>query len=87
MLSGIFLQGFLYGQGGLDSPRGELRGEGMPYKISKKKGDGYAVTSPHGTKAKGTTKEKAEAQVRLLHGVKHGWKPTGRKKKKGALPI
>ena len=25
--------------------------------------------------AKGTTKAKADAQIRLLQGVKHGWKP------------
>lgn len=46
----------------------------MPYKITKGK-SGYKVTSPHGVKAKGTTKEKAEAQVRLLQGIKHGMKP------------
>ena len=56
----------------------------MPVKI--KKIDGYRVT--HGSKvsAKKTTKEKAEAQARLLRGVEHGWKPTGKKartRKKG----
>ena len=48
----------------------------MPYTISKGKGGKYAVKSPHGTKAKGTTKVKATKQKRLLMGVKHGWKPT-----------
>lgn len=49
----------------------------MPYRI--KKVDGYKVTSPHGTKAKKTTKKKAEAQVRLLRAVKHSdWRPTGK---------
>lgn len=56
----------------------------MPYRI--KRVDGYQVSSPHGVHAKGTTKAKAEAQVRLLHGVESGnWKPTGkpaRKKKR-----
>ena len=52
----------------------------MPYKVTKV--DGYKVTSPHGTKAKKTTKAKAEAQRRLLYGVKAGWKPTGKPMKK-----
>ncbi len=52
----------------------------MPYKLTRV--DGYKVTSPHGTKAKKTTKRKAEAQVRLLRGVEHGWKPTGKPMKK-----
>lgn len=42
----------------------------MPYKITSKNG-GYSVTSPHGTKAKNTTKEKAKKQVRLLQGIEH----------------
>jgi hypothetical protein len=56
----------------------------MPYKIGKVKGDGYRVTSPHGTKAKGTTKEKAKAQVNLLRAKEHnpGWKPTGKGRRK-----
>lgn len=53
----------------------------MPYSVTKSNG-GYRVTSPHGTKAKHTTKAKAEAQVRLLRGVEHGWKPTGKKPSK-----
>lgn len=54
----------------------------MPYKVTKGTG-GYSVKSPHGTKAKSTSKAKAEAQVRLLQGVEHGhgWKPTGKKKR------
>ena len=51
----------------------------MPYKISPTKGGKFRVTSPHGTKSKSTTKKKAEAQMRLLRGIKHGWRPTGRK--------
>lgn len=42
----------------------------MPYKVNKTDGE-YSVTSPHGTKAKGTTKKKAKAQVRLLQAIKH----------------
>jgi len=52
----------------------------MPVKI--KKVDGYSVTHGGKVSAKGTTKKKAEAQANLLRGVTHGWKPTGRKKKK-----
>lgn len=47
----------------------------MPEVISKVKG-GYQVKGPHGIHAKHTTKEKAEAQARLLRGVEHGWRPT-----------
>lgn len=53
----------------------------MPVKISKTKG-GYRVTTPHGTKAKHTTKKKAEAQKRLLNAIEHGWRPTGKKSRK-----
>lgn len=52
----------------------------MPVKVSKVKG-GYKVSTPGGTKAKSTTKVKAERQRRLLQGVEHGWKPTGAKAK------
>jgi hypothetical protein len=47
----------------------------MPYSIHKRKGGGYRVKSPHGTKAKRTTKRKAKKQVNLLRGIKHGWRP------------
>jgi len=49
----------------------------MPVKVSKVKG-GFSVSTPSGTKAKHTTKEKAMAQERLLNAVEHGWRPTGR---------
>lgn len=52
----------------------------MPVKV-KKKGGKYQVSTPHGVKAKGTTKAKAAKQKRLLNAVEHGWKPT--KKKRG----
>ncbi|HEY6022523.1 MAG TPA: hypothetical protein VIY48_22460 [Candidatus Paceibacterota bacterium] len=51
----------------------------MPVKIKKTSGGKYKVSTPNGTKAKGTTKQKAEAQKRLLNAVEHGWKPTGKK--------
>jgi len=47
----------------------------MPYKVCKS-GGRYKVTSPHGAKAKGTTKAKAKRQANLLRGIKHGWKPS-----------
>lgn len=52
----------------------------MPYTIRKT--DGYRVSSPHRVHAKGTTKKKAEAQVRLLRGVEHGMKPRKKKRRK-----
>jgi len=54
----------------------------MPVTVSKKKSGKYSVRTPNGVHAKGTTKAKAEAQARLLRGVEHGWKPTGKKKRK-----
>jgi len=52
----------------------------MPVKVRKV--DGYRVSTPGGVKAKHTTKAKAHAQKRLLNAVEHGWKPTGKKKRK-----
>ena len=52
----------------------------MPVSVRKVKG-GYRVSTPHGTKAKHTTKAKAMKQKRLLNAVEHGWKPTGKKSK------
>jgi hypothetical protein len=46
----------------------------MPAKVKKKDGK-YEVRTPNGVHAKGTTKEKAEAQQRLLNALDHGWKP------------
>ena len=49
-----------------------------PVKV-RKKDHKYEVRTPGGVKAKGTTKEKAEAQARLLRGVEHGMIPRGSK--------
>ena len=57
-----------------------MEGVVMPVRIRKVKG-GYRVTTPHGVKAKRTTLAKARRLKRLLQGVEHGWKPTGRKKR------
>jgi hypothetical protein len=53
----------------------------MPVRITKTKDGKYKVSTPNGTRSKGTTKAKAQAQARLLRAVDHGWKPTGRKGK------
>lgn len=49
----------------------------MPERIRKLPKGGYRVSTPGGVTAKQTTKANAEAQVRLLRGVEHGWQPTG----------
>ncbi len=51
----------------------------MPVKLTKLDGK-VRVSTPHGVKSKGTTMAKAKAQERLLQGIEHGWKPTGKKK-------
>jgi hypothetical protein len=56
----------------------------MPVSI-RKKGDKYEVRTPNQVHAKATTKEKAEAQARLLRAIEHnpGWKPTKSTRKSG----
>lgn len=53
----------------------------MPYELKKTR-DGFGVKGPSGMHSTHTTRQKAEAQMRLLRGIEHGWKPTGKKKKK-----
>lgn len=49
----------------------------MPVKIAKAPGKKcYRVSTPHGTKAKCTSKKNAERQKRLLNAVEHGFTPT-----------
>ena len=48
----------------------------MPVTKRRLKSGLYKVSTPHGVKAKATTKAKAEAQTRLLNAVDHGWKPS-----------
>lgn len=50
----------------------------MPVKVTKVKG-GYKVSTPHGTKAKKTTKKKAMKQKRLLNAIEHDPNFTPRK--------
>ncbi len=54
----------------------------MPVKVTKVTG-GFRVSTPHGTKAKRASLAKAKSQERLLNAVEHGWKPTGKKGKRG----
>lgn len=52
----------------------------MPYGI-RKKGKKYETYNKDTGRVHGTfdTKPEAVAQFRLLQGVEHGWKPTGKK--------
>jgi hypothetical protein len=54
----------------------------MPVKIQSVGKGKYRVSTPRGTKAKHTTKAKAEKQKRLLNAIDHGFKPTARPAKK-----
>jgi len=51
----------------------------MPYALAKMKSGKFEVSGPSGVHAKSTTAKKAKAQMRLLRGIEHGWKPTGKK--------
>ena len=48
----------------------------MPVTMRRNKDGSYRVSTPHGVKAKHTTKAKAEKQRRLLNAIEHGFKPT-----------
>lgn len=50
----------------------------MPYKL-KKADSGYKVTSSSGAHSKKPmTLRNAKAQMRLLQGIEHGWRPKKR---------
>jgi len=53
----------------------------MPYAI-RKSGEKFKVVNKETGDVKGTheSKAKAQRQVNLLRGIKHGWVPTGKKK-------
>jgi len=53
----------------------------MPVRI-RKINHKYRVTHGGKVSAKGTTKAKAKRQANLLRAVKHGWKPTGKRKRR-----
>lgn len=46
----------------------------MPAKV-KKVGGRYRVSTPNAVHAKGTTKDKAKKQARLLNAIDHGFNP------------
>jgi hypothetical protein len=48
----------------------------MPVSLHKLKNGKVKVTTPNGTKAKGTTMAKAKKQRNLINAVDHGWRPT-----------
>jgi hypothetical protein len=50
----------------------------MPYKVTSVGKGKVRVSGPGGVHATRTTPAKAQAQLRLLRGVEHGWKPTGK---------
>jgi hypothetical protein len=53
---------------------------GLPYTIRKTDGAYQVVDRETGkVYSRHTTRDKAERQRRLLEGVRHGWKPTGKK--------
>ena len=54
----------------------------MPYKKRKKSDGTYKCLLLRVTRAKSTTKKKAEAQIRLLNAVEHGWEPTKVRRRK-----
>ncbi len=54
----------------------------MPTKVRKTSGGKYRVSTPSGTKSKGTTKKKAKAQQRLLNAIEHGFEPRKGERKK-----
>jgi hypothetical protein len=57
----------------------------MPYKVKKTKAGDYEVSSPHGKKAKHTSKEKAKAQQRLLYAIENDPDFIQRRKKKNGM--
>jgi hypothetical protein len=54
----------------------------MPAKVKKNSKGGYSVSTPSMTHAKNTTKDKAEAQARLLNAIDHGFVPSKSRKRK-----
>jgi phage gp16-like protein len=52
----------------------------MPYIVRETDGQYQVVDRETGkVHSRHTSKEKAERQRRLLEGIRHGWKPTGKK--------
>jgi hypothetical protein len=53
----------------------------MPATKRKEPGDGYTVSTPNGVKGRHMTLRNANAQIRLLNAVDHGFKPDRKKKR------
>jgi len=54
----------------------------MPYRLKKVSGGVAVVNKDTGQyRAKHTTMAKAKAQMRLLQGIEHGWRPTKKRKR------
>ena len=53
----------------------------MPAKKRKNRDGTYTVSTPNGVKGRKMTLRNANAQIRLLNAVDHGWKPTGEKRR------
>ena len=55
----------------------------MPYAI-RERNDKFVVVNTDTGQVKGThdSRIKAERQMRLLYGIEHGWKPTGKPARK-----
>jgi phage gp16-like protein len=52
----------------------------LPYRVRQRDGAYQVVDRETGkVYSRHTTKENAERQCRLLEGIRHGWKPTGKK--------
>ena len=56
-------------------------GSKMPAKKRKNKDGTYTVSTPNGVKGSNMTLRNANAQIRLLNAVDHGWKPDRKRKK------
>ena len=56
----------------------------MPWNMTRVGKNRYKVKNPESGEvhAKDSTKENAKGHIRLLRAIKHGWRPTGKKKKK-----
>lgn len=59
----------------------------MPYYETKLPSGKVKVTGPSGVHAKGTTKKKADAQIRIMNMQEHGVTPKGGWRKQRGTPL
>jgi len=51
----------------------------VPYQLRRVRGGYQVVNAATGqVHAEHTSRDKAQRQIRLLHAVEHGWRPTGK---------